>query len=417
MVVADLPKNEAERIESLKRLNILDTPPEERFDKITHLAAAIFDVPIAYISLVDANRQWFKSRQGIDVCQTSRDISFCSHTVREQDLLVIQDTHKDERFWDNPMVTGKPYARFYAGHPLRSPEGLIVGTLCIMGPEPRFFSDKDREIMKLLAGLVERALVIVDQIEIHHQLLDIKNHLLQAQQIVLDQVKEAGDYLRSMLPSPTSENGVSIDWFFQPSSQLGGDALGYRWLNDDVLVIYLLDVSGHGVGSALLAASILDYLRTSDFEQMCQPSSVFSHLNGLFPMSMHQNKFFTIWYGVYFKSQRTLRYSSAGHPPAILLDHQDRPELLGQSQLMIGAFPGVRWQTSESKIQHGHKLTLISDGVYESINHEGTRGTVEEFAEFLQKHDGALNHQLKAYQKHKNVVAFDDDVSLMRVGF
>ena len=130
MQISPIPVNEASRILALHALKILDSQPEERFDRLTRMARRMFGVPIAVVSLVDTDRQWFKSRQGIDICETSRDISFCSHALLDDGILEIQDASKDDRFFDNPMVTGDPHVRFYAGCPIRIDNHHAVGTLC-----------------------------------------------------------------------------------------------------------------------------------------------------------------------------------------------------------------------------------------------------------------------------------------------
>lgn len=152
------PPDEAARIASLHGLNILDTPPEYRFDRITDLAAQIFDVPIALVTLVDTDRQWFKSCIGLDVAETSREISFCRHVVLSAEPMIITDALADERFVYNPLVTGPPGIRFYAGAPLADPAGRVLGTLCIIDVRPRPFDASQLEILKRLAGWVAEEL-------------------------------------------------------------------------------------------------------------------------------------------------------------------------------------------------------------------------------------------------------------------
>jgi GAF domain-containing protein len=125
------PANEEQRLASLQRMQLLDTPDEEAFDRITRIAQHLFAVPIALVSLVDLNRQWFKSCVGLPVRETPRDVSFCGHAILGNDLFIIENAPADERFADNPLVTGGPNIRFYAGRPLRNAEGYNIGTLCI----------------------------------------------------------------------------------------------------------------------------------------------------------------------------------------------------------------------------------------------------------------------------------------------
>lgn len=159
MQIAPPPLNEAARLGFLASLNILDTPPEESFERITRLTRTLLGVPIAMVSLVDLNRQWFKSCQGLDVTETPRDVAFCAHALHVEEALVIPDAKADPRFADNPLVTDKPHVRFYAGVPLRFADGLTVGTLCAMDDTPRTLSDEQLRALRDLARIVERELM------------------------------------------------------------------------------------------------------------------------------------------------------------------------------------------------------------------------------------------------------------------
>lgn len=153
--------DEAVRLTTLRSLDILDSLGEERFDRLTRMAKHMFRVPIALVSLVDENRQWFKSCVGLDVNETSRDISFCGHAILGDEVFVIRDTLKDDRFADNPLVLDDPHIRFYAGCPIKVANGSRIGTLCIIDREPRDFSVEDEELLKDLAAMVEQELTAV----------------------------------------------------------------------------------------------------------------------------------------------------------------------------------------------------------------------------------------------------------------
>lgn len=161
MKTPDIPENEKARLKALCSLDIMDTDAEERFDRLTRLAKRMFGVPIALVSLIDGHRQWFKSSVGLNVRETSKDISFCGHTVFDDKLFVIEDASKDERFADNPLVLEYPYIRFYAGYPLRFLDGSCLGTLCIIDTQPRTMDKEDIEALKDLAELAERELAAV----------------------------------------------------------------------------------------------------------------------------------------------------------------------------------------------------------------------------------------------------------------
>lgn len=153
-----LPPDEPARLDALRSLDVLDAPAEERFDRYTRLARRLFDVPIALVSLVDENRQWFLSRQGLDAPETPRDISFCGHSILDDQILVVEDAARDERFVDNPLVTGDPDIRFYAGFPLPGPGGHRLGTLCIIDKVPRTLSRCDREALHDIGTMVAHEL-------------------------------------------------------------------------------------------------------------------------------------------------------------------------------------------------------------------------------------------------------------------
>ncbi len=153
MTPAPIPDDEPQRLGALRELLLLDTPPEERFDRIVAFASSEFDVPIALVSLVDLNRQWFKARVGLAVCETARDVSFCAHAIITPELFVIEDAAQDVRFADNPLVTGEPFIRFYAGAPLQLASGLRVGTLCLADTRPRRLDRLDRVILTSLRDL------------------------------------------------------------------------------------------------------------------------------------------------------------------------------------------------------------------------------------------------------------------------
>nr|WP_289072601.1 ATP-binding protein [uncultured Halomonas sp.] len=158
MQAAKRPENETQRLTALHALSILDTPADDAFERLTQLARDLFDVPMALVSLVDEERQWFKSHPGLPICETSREVSFCAHAIAADTPLVIEDAQSDPRFADNPLVTGKPHLRFYAGHPLRPSDSLAVGTLCLISDRPRAFSTRDRQLLASLAGQVDELL-------------------------------------------------------------------------------------------------------------------------------------------------------------------------------------------------------------------------------------------------------------------
>lgn len=155
---APLPEDEGDRLAALRALDLLDTEREERFDRITRLAAAVLGAPLSLVSLLDEDRQWFKSVQGWERSETSRDASFCAHAILDDRPFVVSDASADERFADSPLVTGDPRVRFYAGYPLAAPDGRRVGSLCVMDRRARELTTRELQLLKDLAHLAEEEL-------------------------------------------------------------------------------------------------------------------------------------------------------------------------------------------------------------------------------------------------------------------
>lgn len=152
----DKTNAESARLACIRRLQILDTAPDSRLDAITQSASRHFDVPVALVSIVDENRQWFKSKIGLDTCETHRDHAFCSYTIRKPDIMIVENALEDERFRENPLVTGEPHIRFYAGAPITIDASQRIGTLCLIDDKPRTFDDAQKTSLRSMARLIER---------------------------------------------------------------------------------------------------------------------------------------------------------------------------------------------------------------------------------------------------------------------
>lgn len=190
----EIPANEAARLLKLAEYQVLDTAPEPAFDALTALAAHVVQTPMAVVSLMDSDRQWFKSHHGLELKETPREVSFCAHVVASELPLVVPDTLLDPRFADSPLVTGPAQVRFYAGVPLRTADGFVLGTLCVLGHEPRELSAQQRDLLRMLAHLV------MDQLEMRRQtlLLRTRQHALQTD---LRQTSDVASRLQSILES------------------------------------------------------------------------------------------------------------------------------------------------------------------------------------------------------------------------
>jgi sigma-B regulation protein RsbU (phosphoserine phosphatase) len=421
MLAAPLPVDEAERLAELQALEILDTPSESRFDRIVELAARVFRTPIAYVALIDADRQWLKAGHGVERSETHRSTSFCSHTILQNGPLVVPDALLDPRFRDSPLVVGKPFIRFYAGHPLAGPGGRNVGTLCLADHVPRTLDDAELELLARLAAMVEHELGMVDLIRAQRELLETKTQLIAAQAQLAHGLAEAAAYVKSLLPAPL-KGPIRTDWQFVSSTALGGDFFGYRWLNDHRLAIYLLDVMGHGVGAALLSTSVESALRGGALANLSfdDPAAVIRALNLAFPMYENDGRFFSMWYGVYDGRDRSLVYTNAGHPPPLLFTGGEVSRL-GATGTMVGVIPDSRFEARRVAVAPRSRLYLYSDGAYEVDLPQGGMLQLEGLQAIIARvaaSDGPQTAEiLTLVRKAHGMLELQDDVSLLEVTF
>src|SRR5947207_12669074 len=175
-----IPLTEVKRLKVLWQYEVLDTVPEEVFDDLTELAARICEAPIAMITLVDENRQWFKSKIGVTINETSRDISFCAHAINQEDLFIVPDAAQDERFANSPLVVSEPKIRFYAGAPLITPDGYALGTLCVIDKVPRELRPDQQQALRILARHV------VSQLELRRRSRELAAARKEGQQFKSD---------------------------------------------------------------------------------------------------------------------------------------------------------------------------------------------------------------------------------------
>ncbi len=256
---------------------------------------------------------------------------------------------------------------------------------------------------------------------------EARDLLQEALERLNTELSEAADYVKSLLPPPIVRGPVQTDWKFVPSVSLGGDSFGYHWLDEDTFVIYLVDVSGHGVGAALLSVSVMNALRSqslpdTDFKN---PEQVLASLNVAFPSEENNNMFFTIWYGVYNKSTRELIYASGGHPPALLFDRshagQSNATLLRTANKAIGVMPDVAYKKNKHLVAEQTTLYIFSDGAYEVQKSDGSMWQFKEFADFMNKIKSDSQSRLdRLYQHVKNIGSlenFEDDFTIVEVAF
>jgi GAF domain-containing protein len=186
-----IPENEAERVNTLRGYGILDTHPEDRFDDLTRLAASICGTPISLISLVDEDRQWFKSKTGLEVCQTPREDAFCAQAIMSPELLVVPDASQDPRFATNPLVLGEPHIRFYTGAPLTAPNGHHLGALCVIDRVPRQLSPDQLESLRILSRQVMAQVILGKNLHDLRTALKVREDLEQDIQKLIRDFQEA----------------------------------------------------------------------------------------------------------------------------------------------------------------------------------------------------------------------------------
>jgi serine phosphatase RsbU (regulator of sigma subunit) len=250
-----------------------------------------------------------------------------------------------------------------------------------------------------------------------------RSDVKKAQELDRD-IKKASDYVLSLLPAPMASGLVRVAWHFAPSAQLGGDAFGYYWLDPNTFVFYLVDVSGHGVGSAMHSVSVLNVLRQRALPHVdfTKPAEVLASLNARFPSDSHGGMYFTMWYGVYDVGTRTLTYGSAGHGPAFLVP-ADRSEAqpVHVPALMIGLLPDQTYDVEQITIARDSTLYLFSDGAYEIVTKQDERWELSNFLPLLTEPTvQGTSEPERIYRAVKRAAApgpFEDDFSLMALTF
>ena len=204
-MIAPLPENETERLNALYGCRILDTAPEPVFDDVMLLAAQICGVPQAAVSLIDTDRQWFKAILGLDASETPRDVAFCAHTILQPDLLLVPDAHTDPRFSDNPLVTGAPSIRFYAGMPLVTSDGLALGSLCVIDQKPRQLSTQQQEALRVLGNQISSQ-------------LDLKRHITLQAQLIAEREEVRKSLQAEVIERRRTE--AELEWVLSQNAQV-----------------------------------------------------------------------------------------------------------------------------------------------------------------------------------------------------
>jgi sigma-B regulation protein RsbU (phosphoserine phosphatase) len=251
--------------------------------------------------------------------------------------------------------------------------------------------------------------------------------LAESRQELANEIDQAARYVRSLLPDPAPEAPIRVDWRFEPSAQLGGDSFGYHWLDDDHFAMYLLDVSGHGVGSSLLSVSAMNTLRAQTLPRIDfrQPSEVLAGLDAAYDMERQGGKYFTIWYGVYRPSNRKLEFAGAGHPAALLLGGATladaRQAALESQGPWIGSGLELPFEANELELPPFSRLYLYSDGAFEVHQPSSDQmWTLEEMMDYLgglREQPGRMDTLLEHVKARREGLPLEDDLSIVEFEF
>lgn len=395
MKPAPRPKDEEQRLAALRDYQILDTLPEPAYDDIARVAAQICGTPIALISLVDDDRQWFKSHLGVKASETPRDRAFCAHAILEPDaLLVVEDAAGDPRFADNPLVTNSPGIRFYAGAPLVTADGHALGTLCVIDREPRTLSEAQRDSLKALARQVVAQMELrrsVEDLQRNSEALEAANRKLATRN---DQVVRSRDELaslcrlledqaavterdlnraeviqRSLLPHSLPKlKDVSVHTLYRPGRSIGGDLFDVEVLDNRYLALIMADAAGHGVSAAMISMLFKNHLRSTDSDgRPYRPCEALSRLN----TAMQSDKpapgvFVTATFCLFDMEQRTLLVASAGHPPVICLRQDGRADLVSHTGPALGLYTGANYGEKTLHLEQGDRVLIYTDGLLDA---------------------------------------------------
>ncbi len=352
------------RLSALEDLRVLDPVPEERFDRMTRLARRLFGVDVALVTLLDRDRQWFKSvsGDGIDVVSIPRSLSFCDTTVRQDGSLVVEDLSADERFRSNPLVTADSGVRFYAGYPLHAPGGQAVGTLCLLDHAPRAFSDSERETLRDLASYVQQELGIHEEYE------------------------RAARVQRGLLPRQVPElRGYSIAGACRPARAVGGDFFDWHPTADGI-GFTVADVMGKGFAGAIMMASVRAVLRSAS--QQDSPSAALASTQQVLQEDLHETgTFVTLFHARLCPDEGRLRFADAGHGLSIVVHRDGTVDRAVSTGMPLGAWPDSTWDEAELHLAPGDLLVSVSDGVLDL--YDGTLSALQQLAGLVRGCDDA----------------------------
>lgn len=423
MVIPPKPDNEEERLAELKSYDILDTEAEEAFDELTKLVSQILGTPMAMVSLLDRDRLWFKSTHGLPLKEAPRDITFCAHAILDPGAVYnIPDASKDERFCDNPFVSGEAHVRFYIGAPLVTQKGLPIGTLCAIDSIPRDIEPEKVEALRILAkqtmAQIELRAANRDLVRQNQSLFVLKKELEAFHKRVSRDLETAQEIQSSLMgvDSKNIDNYEIVARYF-PTDEVSGDAVGFfQDPNKKYFDIFFADVSGHGITSALISAMSLMAFEVSATETT--PDSALNKIHDIM-YHMHENHYFiSACYLRFLTERKVLQYSYGGHHEILVVRGSQIFELTGIGSFLLTPLPQQR-DTQEFALESGDKVIVVSDGFFDVYNSEreqlGWNRLVGWIAKLSLSHPNEIGDQLVQKVKSFSSARHSDDMTYLEV--
>jgi Stage II sporulation protein E (SpoIIE)/GAF domain len=335
---------EQARVQAVRELGLLDTPPEERFDRVVRLAERLFDVPTVAVNLIDDDRLFVESAVGADAgTSMPLDIAFCRRTVETREALVVTDARNDSAWADHPLVTSDPGIVFYAAWPLAGPGGQVVGALCLVDHQPRELSHGDAALLDDLARWVETELAADAD------------------------VVQAREIQRRLLPQkPPDVLGYDVAGRCQPAFNVGGDYYDWHLLDDTMLQVTVADVMGKGLAAGVIAGGLRTAMRVTSRNNTLL-ESIRRTAQGLQDDFDVSGTFATMFTARLRPQHGHLEYVDAGHGLAVLVRPGARTRQLSARDLPLGAQAGSVWTSHEARLEPGDTLIVVSDGVLEAF--------------------------------------------------
>jgi len=387
----------------------------------------------------DARRLWHGAAPSlpaeynklIDGIRIGPRVGSCGSAAYKRERVFATNVATDPHWADHLQLATSFGIGACCSTPVFSSDGMLLGTVAMYYHHPHEPSAHDRELIRMathLAGIVIERACAVEQLRIAkvaaeqraHEITQAYDILRTTQEVLNAELAGAVDYVMSLLPRPITDQRISADWFMATSAQLGGDGLGYHWIDSERFAFYLLDVSGHGVKSALLAVSIIDTLRTCGLASTDwnDPGAVLSALNRVYFSQSRDHLYFTIWYGIADLANDTLRYAGGGHPPAVLRAAGCKNPKLGASGPPVGCFLNAKFPTVEMPLRYPVDLYLFSDGVFETRRQQET-ASLDRLIDFLvapsNRHGPAIAAIRDRTLEHLNGSPPPDDCSVLKV--